>query len=639
VEQYTVLVIAGIGVVTIACQWFAWWVKLPAILFLLLAGILAGPVAGWLQPDELFGDLLFPFVSLSVAVVLFEGSLTLRFAEIRGLEQVVRRMVSSGLLVTWVVVALATYYLLAFPASLAVLFGAIAVVTGPTVIVPMLRTVRPNARISNVLRWEGIVVDPLGALLAVLVFEFIISDRAGAAWGHTLWTFARVVAVGLVFGIGSGYLMGLALRHHRLPEYLHNVAALALVFAVFALSDLVEAEAGLLAVTVMGMWLANMPGVNVGHILDFKESLSLMLISTLFIVLAARLDFSQVQQLGWAAAGVLAIIQFVARPLKVALSTRGSTLSWRERALLGWIAPRGIVAAAVAALFAFKLQAAGYPQAELLVPLTFLVIIGTVVLQSATAGLLARLLGVADPEPRGFLIVGANPIARVIAGALHTRGFATLLCDTSWANVSAARMHGLTAFYGSAVSEYADRRLDLVGLGRLLALSPQQEANVLAVHRYRREFGDKHLYVVGSDNGAGGSKQSASLPAGYIAFGQDVTYGRLSAALAVGADIHETALSENFDFDDYYRRYYKKAIPLFAVDPRGKLHVFAVGRELRPGPGWRLLSLVEPDSGDGPDEPEQKDDAQSANDDDGGSRSERHSETQSSTMQSEAERQ
>jgi NhaP-type Na+/H+ or K+/H+ antiporter len=594
-DEHTVLTIAGIGVVTIACQWFAWWVKLPAILFLLLAGILAGPVTGWLRPDDLFGDLLFPFVSLSVAVVLFEGSLTLRFADIRGLERVVRRMVTSGLLVTWAVGAFASYRLLGFAVELAVLFGAFIVVTGPTVIVPMLRTVRPNVHISNILRWEGIVIDPIGALLAVLVFEFIISGQGGDALGHTLWSFARIIAVGLLFGIASGQLMGLALRHHWLPQYLHNVAVLALVFAVFALSNAVEAEAGLLAVTVMGMWLANMPRVSVTHILDFKESLSLLLISTLFVVLAARIDFTQLQQLGWAALGVLAAIQFVARPLKIALATRGSSLSWRERALLAWIAPRGIVAAAVAALFSLKLQAAGYAQAELLVPLTFLVIIGTVVLQSATAGTLARALGVAEPEASGFLIVGANRVARVIAKALQKRGYASLLCDTTWANISAARMHGLSAFYGSAVSEYADRRLDLVGLGRLLALSPQQEANVLAVHRYRREFDEKHLYALAAEAAGSGSKQAAPLPAGYVAFGADVTFTRLSEALAAGAEIRETSLTESFDFDAYYRKYYKRAIPLFAIDPKGQLQVFTADTRIKPGPEWTLLSLVEPE--------------------------------------------
>lgn len=593
-EEHVVLSIAGIGALAIACQWFAWWVKLPAILFLLLGGILIGPVLGLLHPDALFGELLFPFVSLSVAVILFEGSLTLKFSEIAGLERIVRRMVTSGLAVTWAVAAVAAYTLLDFPLELALLFGAFIVVTGPTVIVPLLRTVRPTAHVANILRWEGIVIDPIGALLAVLVFEFIISGQGGEALGHTLVSFARIIGVGVVFGIFSGQFLGLALRNHWLPAFLHNVATLALVFTVFALSNAVEAEAGLLTVTVMGIRLANMRNVSVEHILDFKESLSVVLISALFIILAARIDFTQLQALGWGALGILAVIQFVARPVKIALATWGSSLRWQERALLAWIGPRGIVAAAVAALFSLRLQAAGYPQAELLVPLTFMVIIGTVVLQSATAGLLARTLGVAEPEPRGFLIVGANPVARVIAQALLKRGYNSVLCDTTWANVSAARMHGLTTFYGSAVSEYADRRLDLIGLGRLLALSPQQELNVLAVHRYRREFGDSQMFALHASEAAVNSKLTTPLPAGYVAFGDDVTYERLANALGMGAEIRETTLTENFDFDAYHRRHYKKAIPLFAIDPKERLYILTPGHKVKPAPGWTLLSLVEP---------------------------------------------
>lgn len=451
-EEQAVLTIAGIAALSIMCQWFAWWVKLPAILFLLLAGIVVGPVTGLINPDELFGDLLFPFVSLSVAVILFEGSLTLKFSEISGLQSVVRRMVTSGLLVTWSVITLSTYHLLDFPFELALLFGALAVVTGPTVIVPMLRTVRPNARIANILRWEGIVIDPIGALLAVLVFEFIVSGQGGAALGNTLASFARILVVGAVIGVVAGYLLGLTLRNHWLPAYLQNIAVLATVFAVFALSNEVESEAGLLTVTVMGLWLANMRKVPIEGILDFKESLSVVLISALFIVLAARIDFNQFRSLGWGAIGVLAAIQFIARPLKILVSTYGSSLNWRERSLLAWIAPRGIVAAAVAALFSLRLQNAGYEQAELLVPLIFLIIIGTVVLQSSTARMLASLLKVAEPEPRGFLIIGANPVARIIAAALKKQGYNSTLCDNSWANVRTARMRGLSTFYGSAVS-------------------------------------------------------------------------------------------------------------------------------------------------------------------------------------------
>ena len=593
-QTSTMISLAGIGFLGIACQWFAWWVKLPAILFLLIAGIIAGPVTGWLDPEALFGDLLFPLVSLAVAIILFEGALTLRFHEIKGLETVVRRMVTSGLVVTWVVTAIATHWLLDLSWELSFLFGAVTVVTGPTVIVPMLRTVRPNARLSNILRWEGIVIDPIGALLAVLVFEFIVSGQRADAFGHTLLTFAQIIGIGVVLGAGAGYVLGIILRRHWLPEYLHNVATLSLVFAVFALSDVIQAESGLLTVTVMGVWLANMKNVSMDNILDFKESLSVLLISGLFIILAARLNPSEMKALGWAAGGVLLAIQFVARPLKILVSTWGSSLSWQERGLLAWIAPRGIVAAAIAALFAIRLESQGYEQAPLLVPLTFLVIIGTVVLQSATARPIARLLKVAEPEPKGFLIIGANPVARAIAKALCEKGFRTLLADTYWDNIRAARMDGLATYYGNAVSEHADRNLDLVGIGRVLALSPQKELNALACVRYRSEFGSENVFALpASTEKEKGEEREGTPRCGRLVFGKDVTYAKLASLLSKGAEIHDTRLTESFTMDDYDHRYQRRAIPLFALDSRDRLRPFTAEDGPKPGDGWIIVGLIQ----------------------------------------------
>jgi NhaP-type Na+/H+ or K+/H+ antiporter len=607
VYEHAIIALAGIGLLGIACQWFAWWVKLPAILFLLLVGIVAGPLTGWLRPDALFGDLLFPIVSLSVAVILFEGGLTLRLNEIRGLETVVRRMLTSGLLITWLVTTGAARWLLEFSWPLAFLFGALTVVTGPTVIIPMLRTVRPNPRIANILRWEGIMIDPIGALLAVLVFDFIVSGQGGTAFGHTLVSFGRILAVGLLAGALFGFGLGIMLRRHWLPEYLHNVASLSLVFTVFAGANALQPESGLLAVTIMGLWLANMRDVPVEDILDFKESLSVLLISGLFIILAARMDLSLLGALGWGAAGVLAAIQFVARPAKVLISTWGSALSWRERTLLGWVAPRGIVAAAVAALFALRLQEHGYPDAALLVPLTFLIIIGTVVLQSASARLLAVSLDVAEPEPKGFLVIGANTVARAIAKALCDKGFRTLLSDTNWEHIREARMEGRSTYYGNAVSEHADRHLDLVGIGRLLALSPQREVNALAAMRYRTEFGAQSVALLAASKEKDAEdKARAVVPGVPTLFGEDVTYAKLASLLSQGAQIHDTHLTDEFDFHAYQSRYSNKAIPLFAVGPRGQLRTFFAGDQLEPGAGWTIMGLIpkqEPESEDDGDQP------------------------------------
>ncbi|MGM0564930.1 MAG: cation:proton antiporter [Pseudomonadota bacterium] len=591
----TLSILALIAVIGIACQWVAWRIHLPAILFLLLSGLVLGPVAGVVNPDELFGDLLFPFISLSVAVILFEGSLTLKFRELREIGSVVRNMVSYGALINAVITTTAVHYLVGLAWPLAALFGAIMVVTGPTVIVPLLRTIKPNARVSNALRWEGIVIDPLGALFAVLVFEWIVAQQTGGAWTQASLIFLQTIGVGMITGVLSGYLFGLVLRHHWLPEYLHNFATLAIVCGVFAGAEELRHESGLLAVTVMGIWLANMRNVNTEDILNFKESLTIVLVSTLFIVLAARIDFADLRMLGWGSVGVLLVMQFLSRPIKVFFSTIGSVFTPKESLLLAWVGPRGIVAAAVSALFALKLEQMGYAGAELLVPLAFAVIMGTVIVQSATARPLARALGVAEPDSRGYLIMGANPVARAIAKALQQAKYRVLLADTYWDNISAARMDNLPSFYGSLLSEHADNHLDLVGLGGFLGLSHHADRNHLGVTKFRHEFPNKNILSLATrdDNSSDNKHITSDKHRGKILFGVDMTFGKLTGMLAKGAQIKSTTLTENFDFDDWMdhrKNFYN--IPLFAIDPKGSVHWFTADADLNPKSQWQLFSLV-----------------------------------------------
>lgn len=610
-EDPVITAIAGIGLISIACQWIAWRLKLPAILFLLIAGVLLGPSLGLLNPDRVFGELLMPIISLSVAVILFEGSLTLRFKEIQGLQTVVRRLVTTGALVTWIIITLVTHALLNFSWKLSLLFGAITIVTGPTVVVPMLRTVRPTAKIASILRWEGIVIDPIGALLSVLVFQFIISEADSGALSQTLIVFGRSLSLGALIGGFAGFSLGLLIRHHWLPEYLHNIFALVLVFGVFGAANAIGNESGLLAVTIMGVCLANMKQVPINDVLNFKESLSILLISGLFVMLAARINFDLFQALGWSAVGVFLAIQFVARPLKVLLATYGTPLSWGEKLLIAWIAPRGIVAAATAAVFAVRLQEHGiamnkddshlhmaltdleYIQAEMLVPLTFMVIIGTVVLQSITARFIALKLGVAEPEPKGILIVAANSLAREIAKALRDCGFEVLLADTSWGNIRAARMDGLPTYYGNVVSEHADQHLELIGIGYLLALSEYPELNLLACQRYRAEFGRGAIYsILTNKPSITGSRSQYSAPEGRLLFAGEGSFQDLLVKLNQGAKLHKTLLSDQYKFENFLQDHGANAVPLFAVSGSGKIEFFSVNSELIPKPNWLVVSLV-----------------------------------------------
>ncbi|WP_285764615.1 cation:proton antiporter [Biformimicrobium ophioploci] len=590
-----------VGLVSIACQYLAYSINLPAILPLLISGILLGPTFGILDPDALFGDLLFPLVSLSVAIILFEGALTLKFSDIAGHGSMVRNLCTLGALVTWLIAAPAAHYALGMPWQIALLFGAIVTVTGPTVIVPMLRSVRPNAKISNILRWEGIVIDPIGALLAVLVYEYIVAT--GGAWSHTLMTFGKVLAIG--FGLGSlfGYAVGTILRNNWLPHYLRNTAVLTLMLGAYAFSDLLTHESGLLTVTVMGMWIANMKNVEADDILEFKETLSVLLISALFIILAARVQFNAMLAVGWGALVVLVAIIFVARPLSVLLSSPGSGLNRRELAMLSWIAPRGIVAAAVSALFALKLEDLGLAKSEMLVPMVFLVIITTVVLQSLTSKRLAKLLGVQRPAATGVLIFGGGRFARMLATDLIDKGVSVLLADTNWDAMREARMANIPTYYGNPISEHATITMDLSGIGAVLVISPYKQLNPLVAHHFEHVLGKGSVFGLrhASKDDSASRRTSTEYAKKLTLFSEGATYGRLASMVAKGATIKTTGLTESFTLENYEETYGNRAIPLYAIDPGGKFYVHTVEHEFAIKPGWQIISLIAPE--EAPDAP------------------------------------
>jgi hypothetical protein len=294
---------------------------------------------------------------------------------------------------------------------------------------------------------------------------------------------------------------------------------------------------------------------------------------------------------------LLLIIQFIARPLNVALSTFGSGLNWRERALLSWIAPRGIVAAAVSAIFAIRLDEAGHEGALLLVPLTFAVIIGTVVLQSATARPLARLLKVAEPAPSGFLIVGANGPARILGKALQQLGSRVLLTDSSWENIRASRMEGLPTYFGNPASQHAESHLDLVGLGHLLALSPSGELNTLAAMRFRHDFGHRLFALASSQESRRTDKHRASHEhRGHLLGSQPLSYTKLASLLGQGAELYSTNLTEGFSWEQYQALHGDRATLLFARDTGGWVHVVTPDSSLKPVAGWTLLAMIQPEN-------------------------------------------
>ena len=651
--EHLVRGLAAIVLLGVTAQWLAAALRLPSILLLLVFGFVAGPLTGVLNPNEIFGDLVNPIISLSVALILYEGGLSLRIHELKKIGGVVRNLVSVGALIMWAVGTLAGIYFLGLYWKLALLFGAILVVTGPTVIMPLLRLVRPEGEVGPVLRWEGIVIDSVGAVLAVLTFEAIHHNHGGM---ESVLGFLYSFLVGGGIGLATGCLLYFLLKHFLIPDYLQNAVSLMMVFGAFSGSNMIIGESGVVAVTVMGIFLANQQSFAVKHIVEFKENLQVLLISGLFIILSASLNLDQVLNAVMPSSGsqvdivktlegmeihvenlstglitqlteasehvnlitlslfMVALI-IVGRPLSVLASTIGSSLSWKERIFLSFMAPRGIVAAAVASVFAIRLASESLAnlrtinpvkdpelftetfllatQAPSLVPLTFIVIIATVSFYGLGAPLVARWLGVSQPNPQGFLIVGAHPLARAIGHALKEEKIKVLLADTNWGNWHDARMEGLETYYGNVLNEYSLEHLDLEGIGRLLSLTNNDEVNSLSALHFVEIFGRAKVFQLPpSDQGEGLRDRPGHLRGRYL-FGKAKDYRTLMNKWDKGARIKKTNLSDEFDWLSYVKLYGEGATPLFAVLENGKVEVITQQKEDLPATTKSLISLVD----------------------------------------------
>jgi NhaP-type Na+/H+ or K+/H+ antiporter len=593
-EELLLIELAGILVLGIGAQWLAWRLRFPSILLLLAFGFLAGPATGFLDPDALFGELLFPVVSISVGLILFEGGLSLRLADLREIGWPLWSLITIGALVTWALASWAGHTILGLDVSSALLLGAILVVTGPTVVGPLLRHVRPTGKVAAVAHWEGIVIDPVGAVLALLVYEALaVAPTTGplAAARAVLPQLGLTLMVGLAVG-GAFALVALELlRRFWVPDFLQSPLLLMLVAGAFTASNLAQPESGLLTVTVMGVALANQSFVPVKHLIEFKENLRVLLIASLFILLAARVAPADFTALGWRGPLFVAFLVLVVRPLSVLAATLGTGLRPKERIFLAWLAPRGIVAASVASVFALRMGEAGAG----LVPATFLVIVGTVAVYGLTAAPLARRLGLSNPNPQGILFASAHAGARAIAKAVKAAGFPVLLVDNNRGNAAAARLEGLPTAFTSVLSEDALDGVLQGGLGRLLALTPDDEVNALAALHFREVFGRAEVYQLSPRKGGSPRVESAAphLRGRYL-FAPGASYDALDDRFAAGQVVKTTKLSPEFDWTAFRERYGKDALPLFVVTEAGALQVAVADKPPSPKAGQTVISLVSP---------------------------------------------
>jgi NhaP-type Na+/H+ or K+/H+ antiporter len=575
----------------IAAQWIGAAFRIPAILLLLGLGLAAGPGFGLLDPDALFGNLLLPVVSLSVAIILFEGGLSLRFRELRQIGRPLALLVTIGMLVTWGLAAFAARWLLDFDWDRALLIGAILVVTGPTVIAPLLRHVRLRGNAAALLRWEGIVIDPIGALFAVLVFE-VVRHGPDETAGMVLWAVTKTIIAGGGLGWLLGTLLVAAFERFRLPDALQVPVTFAAVVSSFVAANAVQDEAGLLAVTVLGIVMANQKRVPIHHLVEFKENLAILLISVLFIVLSARLPRAAIAEVdGWAVLFLLAILMI--RLVAVGISTLGSKLTWPERLFVGCLAPRGIVAAAVASVFALHLSAHDPEEVDRLSPIVFWTIIGTVSVYGLTARPLANWLGLAATNPQGTVFVGAQAWARAIATALKDQGKPVVVVDSNWSNIVAARWEGLPAVFGSVLSESSLDEIDLGDMRRMLALTANDELNSLACLRLTEFFGRQNVFQLPFTSNRDGKHEA--VPArqrGRFLLDSSHTYSAMTHWAGPQPVAKVTALSADFDFAAFREMHGDRALPVLVIRESGDVEPI-LGDSPDPKPGQKVISLMQ----------------------------------------------
>jgi len=586
--------LAAVLVLGVGAQWISWRLRQPSILLLLVFGFVAGPLTGWLNPDALLGNLLMPVVSLSVALILFEGGLSLDLREIHGLRRVLTRLIVVGGGLTLGLVALAAHLLLGLDKGLSLLLGAVLVVSGPTVVIPILRQVRPSRQVASLLKWEAMVIDPIGAMAAVLIFQALLATDLRYPLASVAFGMAKTMVVGGLVGAGTAWSLIQLLRREFIPDYLHSPFTLMTTIAAFVASNQLQHESGLVAVTLLGAFLANQRRVQVRHVVEFKENLRVLLLGSLFVLLAAKLTREEIAGLGLASVAFLAVLVLVIRPLSVFFAAIGSPLSRPERIFLGWMHPRGVVSAAVAAIFALRLAEVDYPGAERLVPVTFLVIVGTIVLNGLSARPLARRLGLAKPDPQGLLLIGASDWVRRLAKLLQDEGVAVQLVDSNWSRVSDARLEGLPAWYGDALDEHAADEIELAGLGRMLAVTQNDHVNSLAALHFADLFGRVNSWQLSAVGEGDEPDVRTHHLRGRALWHPDLTPERIVELHEDGWTFKKTQLTEEFGLDDFMARHEGLAQPLFVLDKAGRLDVVAAGEAPPVQPGRALISFVPP---------------------------------------------
>ncbi|MGZ8409360.1 MAG: cation:proton antiporter [Hyphomicrobium sp.] len=574
--------IAAVGLAGIGSQWIAWRFRVPGIVLLALAGLIMGPATGFLIPERDFGQLFKPMVAVAVAIILFEGGFTLNFHEIRHTSTAVRRLVMIGAPLAWILNTAAGYYVAGLPFAAAIILGGVLVVTGPTVIMPLLRQSNLTPRPASLLRWEAIVNDPVGALFAVIAFETLLVAQSGGSLPDLIMHALAALLFALGLGIAAGRAVVWAFNGGHVPEYLKAPVLLVVVLGSYVASQEVLEESGLLTVTVLGITLANSNLTDLVEIRRFKETITTLLVAGVFVLLSANIDKSTIQALDWRAAAFVGVMLFVVRPVTILLATIGSGLTWQERVLTGWIAPRGVVAIAVTGFFAAKLTELYIDGSREMIGLAFAMVMTTVVLHGFSLGPLARWLGLAAAKRNGVVIVGGSAWSVGLALKLKDHGIPVLIVDNNWNELRDARAAGLTTHYGEILSETAEFAVDFGSYGTFIAATDNDAYNTLVINDYAFDFGRRNVFQLAPAP----RKMGIAAEAAFTLGGRPLLASQSTLnAFARGGDkagFTATRLTPKFDLSQLLASKDARWVPVLAIKPDKSILVAAADQEFAP---------------------------------------------------------
>lgn len=594
---------ALVGVLGVGAQWIAWRFRLPSIVLMLGIGLLVGPIMGWFIPERDLGPIYRPMISIAVAVILFEGGLTLEYRRLGDARPAVRRLVYIGAPLGWLLSTLVLRYTVGLSWESSIVFGGIMVVTGPTVIAPMLRQARLKPRPAQVLQWEAIVNDPLGVMIAVLALEVVLVLHTGLSAGQAVWLLAKGVGFAALVGWGAGVGLAYAFRRGLVPEYMKTPVLSVLVVAVFAVTDSVLHETGLLAVTLMGMVLANADLPSYTELHRFKEQATILLVSAVFVLMSASLDFSFLEPLTWRAGLFVLAVILIARPLQVLLPLIGSSLPMKERLLVALTGPRGVVMVSVSGLFGAKLVEVGVPDGAVLAPLAFVVVLVTVIVYGFTLAPLAKRLGLSGGDKPGLLIVGGSPFAVALAQAIEKADAHVLIADPNRQHLRGARQADLKVFYGDILSKSAEHYVEFIAYPAILAASDNDAYNTLVATDLAPEYGRDMIWQLSRVRDR--SRHALPNQLGGRRLAGNPTFELVNRRIAEGWTLRTTRLTEEYGFDNW-REDRPDAEIVLIISQKAGIHFRQPDQEMRPVRGDWLISFQPPEGWVRPQDPEER---------------------------------